>query len=415
MNFTYQGFELSGKAASGTIEATDATGAREKLRSNGVLVIAIRSGGKATPGAGTPRVAGKVKTYRRGKVSIGDLAHFFRQLSILVSTHTPLAQAIDALAKQTTNPVFGPVLIDLSRRVQEGQELSEAMAEHPTVFDSICQSMTAVGEAGGSMDAMLRSLADLIRQQETTRKAVMGAMIYPVMLVTLGIGALLVMVTYVLPQFEGLFASLQKPVPTSTAILMSFGQSLRRWWYIVVPCAVALGFVLRWWLCQRSGRAFVERVVFAAPKLGPLARSLATARLTRLLGAMLNSRIPLVDALCLAKESAQTAPFRALLAHAEDAVRRGQNFSAVLESSPLIAPSVAQAVASGEQAGQLAGVLVQIADYLDQDNQQVVKTVSSILEPIILTVLGIVIGGVALSMFLPLFDLAAAGNSGGGQ
>ncbi len=402
MKLAYTGFNASGQPVNGTIEAADAACAQEALRRQGVYTTAIE-----IEETRSPRTRGRA-------VSLKDLSSFARQLAILISTHTPLVQSLEVVERQAQPGPWRDTLSDLRRRVEEGASLSEAMAAHPGWFDAICRSMVAAGESGGMLDAMLKDLSSLLRRQLSVRKTVMGAMSYPIILIGVSVVVVTVMLTFVLPQFRELFESLQAPLPPTTKVLMAVGLWLREYWWAFVP-ALGLSIAgLCWWLKTPGAKAAAGAALLRAPKVGPILRGFSTARIARLLGVLLQARIPLLDALRLTREACGVGAYANLLERAELAVTRGQGLAAVLHEPTLVAPAVSEALASGERTGHVGEVLVQVAEYLDEDNDHVIKSLASIIEPLVLTVLGLVVGVVAVSMFMPLFDLTAAGAGAGG-
>ena len=410
MIVTYKGFDLAGKAVCGSVESASVADAGEVLRRQGVFVTTASQAEDRQQPASTVT---NHQSAASASARCGELSQLFRQLSILISTKTPLAEALEVLERQTVAGPFRQVIADLRHRVEQGEALSQAMRAHPQSFDAASCSMVAAGEAGGTLDQMLRALTILLRQQYVARRAVGGALIYPCLLMALGAGVLLIMIIFVLPQFQVMFDTLDTPVPWSTAMLLGLGDLLRSWWYLWIPVGAVLGTAVRWWVRSAQGRAWMTQALLATPRIGAIACSLAIARIVRLLGALLAAKVNLLDSLKLARESTAWAPFTSLLEEAEEAVIRGQSLSGVFMASRIIPPEIGAAIASGERSGQLAQVLSQIAEYLDEDNQQVMKTLSGIIEPLILTILGVVVGCVAISMFLPLFDLAGA--SGGAR
>ncbi len=405
MIVAYQGFDLAGKAVRGSVESGSVAEAGETLRRQGVFVT---TSSQVDDGSPTSAISGTHHAASAASAKCGELSQFFRQLSILISTKTPLAEALDVLERQTVAGPVRQVIADLRHRVEQGEALSQAMRAHPQTFDAASCSMVAAGEAGGTLDQMLRALTTLLRQQHVARRAVGGALIYPCLLMALGAGVLLIMIIFVLPQFQVMFDTLDTPVPWSTAMLLGLGDLLRSRWYAWIPAGAGIVAAGRWWVRSTQGRAWMTEAVLATPRIGSIACSLAIARIVRLLGALLAAKVNLLDSLKLARESTGWAPFTQLLEEAQEAVIRGQSLSGVFTGSRIIPPEIAAAIASGERSGQLAQVLNQIAEYLDEDNQQVMKTLSGIIEPLILTILGVVVGCVAISMFLPLFDLAGA-------
>lgn len=410
MIIAYQGFDLAGKAVRGSVESGSVSEAGEMLRRQGVFVTTASAVEDGSPSVSV-RAANLAAAGASAKC--GELSQLFRQLSILISTKTPLAEALEVIERQSAAGPLRQVIADLRHRVEQGESMSQAMRAHPHTFDAASCSMVAAGEAGGTLDQMLRALTTLLRQQYVARRAVGGALVYPCILMALGACVLLLMIVFVLPQFQVMFDTLDTPVPWSTAMLLGLGDLLRSRWYLWIPGGVGIALACWWWLHSARGRTWITQGVLATPRVGAIACSLAIARIVRLLGALLAAKVNLLDSLKLARESTAWAPFTLLLQEAEDAVIRGQSLSGVFTGSRIIPPEIAAAIASGERSGQLATVLGQIAEYLDEDNQQVMKTLSGIIEPLILTVLGVVVGCVAISMFLPLFDLAGA--SGGAR
>lgn len=406
MKFSYQAFDSKGTASQGEIEASSATEATELLRRKGLFVSVIDSTGKAVSrhrtGTRPARLGWRLK----------HIAMLSRQLQVLVSSGTPLVQALHAVERQADDKRWTLVLKALRTRVEEGSPLSEGMRARPDVFDSVCLSLVAAGEASGDMAGMLDRLAMLSRKQLQLRNAVVGALVYPVVLVAMGIVVLITMLLFVLPRFADLFTQLDSPLPPTTRFLMSISELMLGYWWIMLPAFGAVVFAGYAWVCSASGRTAAEEMLLKTPKLGRLTRSLLTAKLARMLGVLLESKVTLLDALKLTKDSTRYARYVHLIASAEDAVGRGEPMSAILSESDLISPSVQEAIRTGEQSGRLGAPLVQMADFLDDENDIVVKSLTRLLEPIILGGLGVLVGIIALSMFLPLFDLVASAQGG---
>lgn len=413
MRYAYRAFDLAGKTVSDVVEAADAGEATEQLRRRGLFVAEVREAG----GAGGGGVAAET---RGGGFSLGGggrvkkLALFTRQLAVLISTSTPVVEAIAALEKQTPDPAWRAVIADVRQKIEEGASLSDAMRAHPKCFDSVCCSLIQAGESSGQLDSMLERLAALTRQQQHVRSSLAGAMVYPCLLTVVGVGVLVLMLTFVLPRFAGLFETLKAPLPPTTEILMQLSALMIGHWYAFLVAPVGIAFGLRAWAGSAAGRRSLHSWVLRAPQVGRMARSFSTARVARLLGVLLVSKVPLVEALQLTRQGTANLCYADLLARAEEAVTRGESVSVALAGGGLISPSVCEAVRNGEKAGRVGEVLVSIADYMDEDNEVVVRSLTSILEPVILIVLGVVVGTVALSMFMPLFDLASMTQQGGG-
>jgi type IV pilus assembly protein PilC len=407
MNLAYEAIDAQGKPVAGTVDTADAAEAIEQLRRQGLFVTRITAAAGDAAGAKAAGRGGRRKL--SGAKRLKNLAMFTRQLSVLVSSGTPLVQALGSLERQAKEKAWRDVLVALRGKVEEGATLSEAMAHQPGVFDPVCRSLIAAGESGGSFDTMLERLATMTRKQMQVRGAVVGAMVYPCLLIVIAVGVLALMLLFVLPRFIGLFEQLDAELPATTQFLVMLSNALRTYWWAIPLVGGGAFFALRTWLVTDAGRRTVDTLVLKVPMAGAIVRSFAVARITRVLGVLMAGRVPLLEALALARQTARNVRYVALVAAAEEAVTRGSTISAAFaEAEDLVTPSICEAIRSGEQSGQMGPLLLNIADFLDEDNEVVVKSLTSILEPLILVGLGLVVGFVALSMFMPLFDLTSA-------
>ena len=413
MRFTYLAFDRLGKPTSGSVDAAAVEEARESLRQKALFVTEIRedSGGDGPDVSGSHR-AGTIRIWGRGK-RLGHLAAFTRQLHVLIASGTPLVQALAALERQATDAVWRAVIADIRRRVEEGAALSHAMNEYPQYFDEVCRSLISAGEGSGRLDAMLERLCKLVRGQLHVRNSIMGAMIYPIVLICISIGVLVILLTFVLPRFAELFANLGSPLPPTTKFVMAASALLRGYWWAMILGIAGCYFGVRAWTRTLAGRHIVDTAIIKAPVLGKMVSSFATARMARLLGIQMEAKVPLLEALRLTRQAATNVLYRELILSAEDAATQGQSVSSAFAASKLISPTITEALRSGEQTGQVAPLLISISDFLDEENDVVIRSLTSIIEPLILIVLGVLVGFVALSMFLPLFDLTAATSGGG--
>lgn len=408
MKLVYQAIDESGREVADSIEAVSIADANEKLRDRGLYMTSITedSSESSSPARHPPAKVGRTRRLK-------SLALFSRQLAMLVRTGTPLAQALGAIQRQLPAGTWREVLVDLRRQIEEGSTLSTAMDAHPAFFDSVCRSLVAAGEASGKLDAMLQRLAQLTRQQLKIQRSVTEALIYPCMLLVIGTVVVTVMIVFVLPRFEGLFASLDAPLPPSTMVLMAISDFVRSKWWLLTAVALVIAVGATLGLSTKAGRRLTDRWVVGLPLLGGVARSLMTARFARLLGVLLDSQVPMLEALTLVRNSAGNFLYATLIGEAHDTVVRGESLSSVLGRSPLISPYVSEAIRHGEQSGQVSPVLLDIADFMDEENDVVVRTAAKLLEPIMLILLGLVVAVIALSIFIPLFDLTSLAHGGG--
>lgn len=404
MKFNYQACDAGGAARRGTIEATDTTEAMDMLRRQGLFVTNIeegRAGGASAGGHHGPR-----RRMGKGRL-LKNLAMFSRQLFLLTSSGTPLTEGLHSLHRQAKDPVWRTVLGELQKAVEQGEPLSAAMLQQPAYFDPICRSLIAAGEAGGNLAMMLDRLATMTRKQTQTRSAIIGALIYPTLLIGVAFSVLILMLLFVLPRFAEMFRSLGVPLPFTTRMLIGMSTGLQSYWWLALATIIASAVGFRTWSRTQHGRQTLHKLVLVMPIAGKLVRSFSIARILRVVGVLSHGSVPLLEALGLARQTATNLEFIGLMARAEAAVTRGSTISTAFTDSPLVDPSLCEAIRSGEQSGQLANLLLNLADFLDEENELVVRSLTSILEPVILIVLGMVVGFVAMSMFLPMFDLTA--------
>ncbi len=401
MKFRYEAFNPDGSLAAGEIDADSRAEAEQAIRAQGRFPSVVSA---AATGRQKPRRTG----LQLGQNRLRQLTAFTRQLTVLISSGTPLVDAIEAAERQTPPGPWRDIIEDVRSHVERGESLSAAMARHPGHFDSVYRSLIQAGESGGDMHRILERLAMMSRQRQVVQNTVMGAMLYPSLLLFVSGGVLVGLFLAVLPRFEQLFETLDAPLPPTTAVLIessAFVRSNAIW--IVLGIAAAVSGVIAY-ARSADGRAAVQRLVVRLPLIGAAVRSFVVARLARVLGVMLEARVPLLESLRVAQASARHIEYEAIIGNATDRVERGEALSDSIEDGFLIPSSLAEAIRNGEQNGRVGEVLVVLADMLDEDNAIFARSITSILEPAILSLLGVVVGGVAMSLFLPLFDLTAS-------
>lgn len=409
MKFAYQAIDRSGQTVSGSIDADAAPQATERLYAAGVYVTSIS---QAAAGAPANAAAAARGALRLGGNRLKQVAAVTRQLAVLTSTGTPVVQALAAVERQLPQGKTKAAVADVLRRVEEGSTMSAAMAEHPQFFDAVYRSLIAAGESGGQLPKMLDRLSAMTRKQLKIRNTIAGALAYPVMLSVMAVAVVVVMLLAVLPRFAGLFESLDAPMPPTTKMLMGISASMRTQWYLWGGSAAAIAASLFFGLRSAGGRLAIDALSLRLPIFGGFCRSLITARIVRTLGVLLEGRVPMLEALQLVRDAAGNARYRELVIRAEDSVTRGDSISSTFRDNPLIAPSVYEALLTGERSGQVGPILLNLAEFLDEDNEVIIKSIMSLIEPLILIALGVVVGFVALSLFLPLFDLTSAAQGG---
>lgn len=292
--------------------------------------------------------------------------------------------------------------------------MAAAMEPHEDYFDPIYRNLIAAGESSGQLVQMFDRLAALKQKQMKIRNSIRAALIYPVLLVTVGLTVFTMLLVFVIPRFAGLFLTMDVPLPASTALLVAASAAFRTyWWLILLLLAGAAGAVVAFLRTPR-GRLFWDTAILRLPYVGSIVKSLATARIVSLLGVLMQARIPVLEALRHVRQSTGNIRYRDLIVRAEDAVTRGEAMSAAFDDVRFINPSVYEAIRSGEASGEVDRLLLNIAAFLDEENEVIVRSLTSIIEPLILIVMGIMVGLIAICMFTPLFDLASMTQQGGG-
>jgi len=409
MRFLSKAYDKQGKLHKEIIEGESEAAVRDQLRKQGLFVTELTKQ-RSTPASQAPARRSLTGSSRNLK----NVSGFMRQLALLITTGTPLMEAMQAVQRQTPPGPFHDVVTKMIERISQGAALSDTMAEYPQYFDAVARSLVRAGESGSRLAPMLQRLSDLSRQQERVRSSLIGAMVYPCLLIVVAMAVLGVMVGFVLPRFEGLFQSLNAPLPPTTKIMLVFSQFCRDYWPALILGGAAAIVGGRMYLVTESGREVIDRLLLALPQVGSITRSFATARVARILGVLLDGKVNLMESLELTRDAVTNSYYRDLIIDAEDAVAHGENVSDVFDRSGLIVPSVTEALRNGERSGQMATVLNHMADVLDEDNELLIKSLASIIEPVILIVMGVAVGLVAMSLFMPLFDLTSMTQGGGG-
>jgi type II secretory pathway component PulF len=403
MKLAYKAYDGAGKTATGVIEADDTMTATEALRRRGLYVAEVTEQ-KTTA---LKRRSGPRQRHVSRSQKLKNIAMFSRQLHVLISSGTQIVDALHAVERQARPGPWRDVIESLRTRVEEGASLSEAMQDHESYFDPVFRSLVAAGESSGHLVEMFDRLAVVKQKQLRVRNSIMGAMIYPCMLVTLGLSIFVLLLLFVVPRFSMLFTTMGVPLPSSTAALLGISAAFRHFWWAIGLLAGGTIFGLLHYLRTPGGRRLRDILVLRLPYIGGVAKSLSSARIISLLGVLLEARIPVLDALRLVRSAAGNVLYQELIMQAEEYVSRGEPMSQAFADTPLFSPSIYEAIRSGEHSGEIDRLLLNVSNFLDEENDVIVRSLTSIIEPVILIVMGILVGLIAVCMFLPLFDLTA--------
>ncbi|MCG3180424.1 MAG: Type II secretion system protein F [Phycisphaerae bacterium] len=409
MKLEYQAYDRNGQLVCNVLEAATVAEATDRLRQQNLLVSEIVPVGETTVGAGLrfrlPR--GRIRKLR-------DVAMFTRQLHSLVHSGTQLAQGLAALERQIKDPQWQAVVADLRTRIEQGSSLTDALGAHPDHFDPIYRNMVAAGESSGKLTDLLGRMAKMTRKRIHMLSMIRGAMIYPILLACVATIVMGILMVFVVPRFRDLFETLKAPLPPTTAFLIACSEVTRHYWYAVLGGVVACVLGLRYYLRSPAGRRMVDRLVVRMPVFGPIVRSFATARIARLLGELIDSHLPIQDVLRLTGGTMSNGCYAELMARAQEAVAHGQEMSTVFRDGDLTSPAFYEVLRTGEQSGRTDVMLLELAEFLDEENEVTLKSLTSILEPMMLVLMAIMVGFVAVSIFLPLFDVTSLVSGGAG-
>lgn len=404
MKLRYQALDAQGHMQAAVLDAPSRGDAIEQLRRRGLFITTIEPAEEVEE----RRSAGPRVSFFQRKASQKDLVLFTRQMSMLLGAGTGVVPALFALETEMRGPVWRSALPAVREEVEQGAPLSAAMGHCPHLFDGVFRSIVAAGEATATLPDMFARLAALARQQHEVRNRVTAALTYPAVLCVVSMAVAGVLMGFVLPRFAGLFSSLRVELPATTVFMMNLSNFLRDHW-VEVSAAAGVALVgLTIYVRTAAGVNLFRRILLSAPGIRSVVRMLVLARICRMLGLMVQARVPLIDAITLTSEGTGYPTYRELLLRAKENVSRGESMAQALAHPGLVPTAVVQAVAAGEQSGKLGDALSFIADCYDEDNRHRIALVSRVIEPVILVFLGLVVGTVAVSLFIPLFDLATA-------
>jgi len=395
--YRYHAKNLQAQVVDGVLEAESATAAISRLNQLGVypLTIAEVSAAQAPPA----RVAAS------GRVPSRQLAHISRQLADLLGGGLSLFRALSLLDDQTEHALLRAVISEVAEAVRDGQAFSDALGRHPEAFSPMYLSMIRAGEAGGDLDAVLVRLAELLESESELRSRITAALVYPAVVLAIGVATVVVLLTYVVPKLTILFTETGQLLPLPTRILLGISQLLSQGWWLCLAALVAGGWSLRRFSRSPAGRAALDAMLVRVPVSGRLVRKIQTARFTRNLGAMVGQGVPMLQALEVSGSTVSNSTLRQAIAQIRDAVRQGQHLAGALAASRQFPAFVSNMVAVGEESGTLETALLKIASSYERDSDRALRIFTTVLEPLLIVVVGLVVMFIVISMLLPIFQL----------
>ena len=401
----YTAVDRAGRQVSDTVDAADVRSAVDTLRKKSMFVThaAEKHDGAPRPTARAVRHKGQ-----QVKLSIRQLTMFTRQMAMLLTSGSGVVPALQSIAKQFEKPAPRQMVRQLCTDLEEGNTLAEALRKFPRTFDSTYCALVAAGEASATLTEMFTRLAKIIGKRRAMRNKAMGAMAYPTLLSALSVNILGVLMFFVLPRFKDMFKTLNVPLPGTTQLMLIVADFARTYWYGVLAAMLAAGFGIVTFAVSDRGRTWLSNLLLHVPILGKLMSGLIQGETFRVLGMLIEARISVLESIDLVRGVTGNRRFQQLYESMENDISGGGSISQSLERSGLISAGICQAIHTGEDSGQLGVSMNYVADILDEDNTELINTVTKLVEPLILIVMGVVVGFVAVSLFLPLFDVTSA-------
>ncbi len=339
------------------------------------------------------------------RVSQAEIGVFTRQFAIMLNAGLPLVQCLEAIAQQSQNTTFKTTLEQIRADVEAGSSLSDSMARHPKVFDGLFTNMIAAGEAGGILDTILQRLSVFIEKIVKLKSALRSAMTYPAIILAIAVGVVGIILWKVVPVFKTLFEGFNVDLPLPTRAVIALSNFVAGYFIFIVPCVALAAFGLRSFYGTDRGRHAIDRSILRFPTLGEIFRKIAIGRFTRTLATLLSSGVPILEGLDITAKTAGNAILEDTIRQIRRSIEEGKSMSDPMRQSGFFPHMVTQMVSVGESTGELDTMLVKIADYYEDEVDLIVNNLLSILEPVMMVILGVVVGGIVISMYLPLFKL----------
>ncbi|MGB4598967.1 MAG: type II secretion system inner membrane protein GspF [Trichlorobacter sp.] len=395
--FQYKGYTTDGRSAVGTLEADSVRTAREQLRSQNILAseIAPEQQDLAT---------GPISRFRR-RIPVAELSLFTRRLATLTAASVPLHEALQALHQQERHPELRAVLARVTARLAEGMPLARAFAEEPQVFKENYVAMVSAGEAGGALDRVLLRLADFLERQDELRRTVSSAMAYPALMALVGGGVMLFLLTFVIPKITGIFADSKATLPFLTVALLAVSNTLRTFWWLLALAVAGMIWLYRRLIRRPDVIAARDRWLVRLPLVGRLLQTLILARFTGILGLLLSSGVPLLKSLEISSAAVVNRTYQTALTNAGVAVAEGGSLSAALSNPALFPPLLTHLIAVGERSGTLVENLETAGHSFEREFESSTTRLVSLLEPVMILVMGLTVGLVVVAVLLPIFQL----------
>ncbi len=391
--YAYTARTLSGELKTSTMEAATRDEVVAQLRRQKLVVV---------------KVDEEQKKKRRGRIKMRDVVIFTRQFSTMINAGLPLVQALDILSKQSENKSLSAVVRDVVFDVESGNTVADALRKHPKAFSDLYTNMVAAGEAGGILDTILNRLAVFMEKNDALVRKVKGAMIYPTVIMSVAGLCVVILLWKVIPVFANMFGSVGMELPLPTKIVISASNFLNMYWWALIGGAAGISFAIKKYYSTPNGQLVIDRFLLHVPVLGDVLRKSAVSRFTRTLGTLISSGVSILDGLEITARTSGNRVVQDAIMQSRASIAGGETIAGPLQKSNVFPPMVISMIAVGEQTGGLDEMLTKIADFYDDEVDAAVSALLSLLEPIMIVFLGVVVGGMVVAMYLPIFDMVNA-------
>lgn len=398
--YDYKALALDGRAAKGIVEAESQKTARAKLKKQGLMVTQIieKNSGKSQGGSQIP--------FMGGRVGARDVALLTRQLASLVKANIPLVEALTAMIDQTENEKLKVILSKVRQDVNEGSSFAKAVSQHPKAFDTIFVNMIEAGESSGTLGVVLLRLADLKEAQMRLRSKIVGGATYPALMMVVSFGLMLGIFTFVIPKLAKIFESMHKKMPPMTVFLIGMSDIITTWWPLILITGFVVFWLFRRWINSAKGRPKWDTFKLKLPLLGNLMRMIAMTRFSNTMATLLASNVPILTAMNIAKNLVGSGPIANAIGNARENITEGQSIAEPLRRSGEFPPMMIHMIATGEKTGDVAGMFKNISEIYEEQVNTRIDSMTSLLEPLMIIVMGGAVAVIVLAVFMPLMDMS---------
>ena len=400
--FTYKA-KIAGRTLKKTIEAPSLDMALKIVKTKtGADIKTLKPKPKDIP---MPAFISKILA---PKITTKNVTLFVRMFATMIDAGLPLVQGLEILSQDKENVTMGALLKKVRSDVEEGSTFADALRKHPKYFDNLFVNLTEAGETGGILDTILARIATYMEKNEAIKAKIKGAMVYPVIVITVAVSVVSVLLIFVIPVFATLFTELGATLPLPTRIVIALSNFLKRWIIVIIPGLMVAAWALKKFYATEKGRVFIDGLTIRTPLISNLIVKSAVARFTRTLGTLVSSGVPILDSLEITARAAGHAIIEMAILATRDSIKEGKTIAEPLEATEVFPGMVVQMISVGEQSGALDSMLMKIADFYEAEVDEAVEALTSAMEPMLIVFLGISVGGVVIAMYMPMFTMIQA-------